>query len=76
MKTPDELITHFRRRMAECGHEIDRLGKLPERGSVSHADHENWIRGWEEDRRVCRDTISYLEVIKKHGAASPTPGEG
>ena len=64
MKTPDELISHWTRRMEECVQEIARIENLPEGRHTTHDEHDKWIKGWDEDRRICRDTISYLQTMR------------
>lgn len=67
MSRVDELIAHHKRRMAEAADEIRRIEKLPEGRHTTHSDHDHWIKGWEEERRISRDTISYLEAVQKRG---------
>lgn len=72
MSRIDELILHHTRRMHEAAVEIARIEKLPEGRHTTHEDHDKWIKGWEEDRRVCRDTVAYLETLKKQRAQKQT----
>lgn len=64
MSRLDELIIHYERRMSQCVDEIARIEKLPEGKHTTHEEHDRWIIGWEESRRICRDTIAYLETVR------------
>lgn len=69
MTPVSELIAHFKRRLDECANEIKRIEVLPEGRHTTHADHDRWIKGWEAERRIARDTISYLQTIEGRGIA-------
>lgn len=63
----DTLIAHYKARVVEINGEIQRLGNTPEGPRVTSAEIDRWIADWEDSRKICRDTIAYLETIKSRG---------
>lgn len=71
MSRIDELIAFNKARMAFYDEEIPRLEKQPQTGPgkyiTDRTDQDKLIAVLESERRMLRDTISYLEAFKKHG---------
>lgn len=65
MKTIAELVAHYERRMTEIDGEIARLEQTPDSPNISNEVIDGWIVGWQEDRAICRDTISYLKTLER-----------
>lgn len=69
MKTVDELIEFYQKRMAECAQERDRIidswnseGRFM--NVVNETDIKRIAGEWEEARKIARDTISWLQAVK------------
>lgn len=65
MKTILELVAHYERRMTEIDGEIARLEQKPDFTNMSNEVIDGWIAGWQTDRAICRDTISYLKTVER-----------
>jgi len=65
MKTIAELVAHYERRMTEIDGEIARLEQTPDSTNISNEVIDGWIVGWQKDRAICRDTISYLKTLER-----------
>lgn len=65
MKTIAELVAHYESRMSEIDGEIARLEQTPDSTNISNEVIDGWIVGWQKDRAICRDTISYLKTLER-----------
>lgn len=79
MRSLDVLIAHWSRRAKECSEEIDALVRRYNEGyhdakarnsTFVDADLKHMCAGWNDERQVARDTVSWLRTI--HARQGPS----
>lgn len=65
MKPLAELIDHYRRRERETAAERDRCNGQIFGRHTTEAEHARIVAAWEDERKIARDTVSWLETIAK-----------
>ena len=60
----DDLIAHHRRREKEMSGERDRIDTQKVGRTVTEANIKRWSDSFEVERKIARDTASYLEALK------------
>ena len=60
-----DLIAHHKRREVECAAERDRINAQAISKHFSEKDQERCAATFEQERKIARDTASWLETIAK-----------
>jgi len=60
-----ELIAYHREREKHCLGEVDHCSEMLQKNRrFTEADCKRCVKTWENERRVARDTASWLETLK------------
>lgn len=65
----DALVTHYTRREKHCAAERDRVAMM-EGKRITDKHRREAAAVWEIERRIARDTVSYLKTIQRRGLSA------